>query len=248
MAPAVAIIGGSAPPPGAREWPAIQAPESAYGRPSGPIREIPLPDADFRAFYLPRHDETRKLAPHVVNYRANADCLAQLGVTRALLSYSVGGVVAALKPEALMIPDQIIDYSYGREHTFYDGEQVEHLELAEPFDAGLGAVLSEAARSLDEIVIEGGCYASTQGPRLETIAEVRRLAADGNAVVGMTAMPEVPLLREKGIAVTALCLVINPAAGVVPGAVDMDELRRVADRGSARAQAVLLRALERLQR
>ncbi|MEM1229860.1 MAG: S-methyl-5'-thioinosine phosphorylase [Pseudomonadota bacterium] len=246
MSAVLAIIGGSAPPPGAGDWPAIEVPESRYGVHSGPIRRIEL-TANASAYYLPRHDESRHIAPHRVNYRANVDVLSQLGVTHVLLSYAVGALVASLPPEALVLPDQIIDYSYGREHTFHDGDAVEHLEFAEPFDAGLRVALAVAAKDLGESVVAEGCYACTQGPRLETAAEVRRLAADGGTLVGMTAMPEVALLKERGITAAALCLVINPAAGVVPGAVDMEELYRVAERGSRRAQAVLLRAVERFQ-
>ncbi len=246
MTAVLAIIGGSAPPPGAGDWPAIEVPESAYGASSGPIRRIEL-KGKTSAYYLPRHDETRRIAPHRVNYRANVDVLSQLGVTHVLLSYAVGALVASVPPEALVLPDQIIDYSYGREHTFHDDDGVEHLEFAEPFDADLRAALAQAAENLGEPVIEAGCYACTQGPRLETAAEVRRLAADGGTLVGMTAMPEVALLKERGMVAAALCLVINPAAGVVPGAVDMEELHRVAERGSRRAQAVLLRALERFE-
>lgn len=241
--PKVALIGGSSPLPGASDWPVVQTQANAYGTPSGPLRSL---DASGDCLYLPRHDERLRLAPHAINYRANVQLLLDEGVTHALCSYSVGGIDPALLPGALVVPDQLIDYSWGREHTFHDGEQVEHLEFSAPFDAGIIAALQSTAQAEALSLDVGGVYASVQGPRLETVAEVARLARDGCTLVGMTAMPEIALLRERGIAAAALCLVINPAAGVVPGTVDFAAMQAVADAGAAQMQALLLRTVQRI--
>ncbi|MGI9324668.1 MAG: S-methyl-5'-thioinosine phosphorylase [Pseudomonadales bacterium] len=242
MSSRLALVAGSTPLPDAAQWQVKPCPANAYGRPSGPLRQ--LADAG-SSLYLPRHDETARIAPHAINYRANVEALHAEGVTHALCSYSVGGVDAALAPGTLVIADQLIDYTWGRKHSFFDADAVTHAEFASPVDPQLTELLRAAAAASGIDVVCGGTYACTQGPRLETAAEVSRLDRDGCTLVGMTAMPELALLRERGIAAATLCLVVNPAAGVVPGAVDMQALHAVAKAGAAQMQRLLLEALSR---
>ncbi len=242
MSSRLALVAGSTPLPDAAQWQPMRCPANAFGQPSGPLRQLP---GGGGSLYLPRHDESAHFAPHAINYRANVEALLAQGVTHALCSYSVGAVDAALAPGTLVIADQLIDYTWGREHSFFDGEKVTHAEFASPVDSQLTQLLQAAAAATGIEVVCGGTYACTQGPRLETAAEVSRLARDGCTLVGMTAMPELALFRERGIRTAALCLVVNPAAGVVPGAVDMQAMQAVATAGAVQMQRLLLEALSR---
>ena len=151
-----------------------------------------------------------------MNYRANIAALGALEVQAILAVNAVGGVDPSLPPGALVVPDQLIDYTYGRDHSFFDGEAgpLDHVEFAEPFTPALRRALLGAGSEAGIAVHEGGCLAVTQGPRLETAAEVRRLARDGNDLVGMTTMPEAVLAREAGLPYACLAVVANPAAGL----------------------------------
>lgn len=165
--------------------------------------------------FVARHGFGHTIPPHKVNYRANIDALRQAGATWIVSVASVGGIRDDMAPGTLVVPDQIIDYTWGRETSFQNGhgEQVVHIDFTEPYDAGVRTALLAAARGQGEAVIDGATYAATQGPRLETAAEVRRLQRDGADVVGMTGMPEAGLAREAGLPYGALCVVANWAAG-----------------------------------
>ncbi len=180
---------------------------------------------------LPRHGDDHQFAPHEINYQANVKALHDAGVDEIVALFTVGGIDPVLEPGNLVVPDQLIDYTWGRAHTFSgssNGEAVNHVLFDEPYDAALRRRLLAA----DKEAIDGGVYACTQGPRLETEAEIRRLSRDGCTIVGMTGMPEASLARELGIPYAAVCLVVNPAAGV--GAIVMEDMARVARAGEAR--------------
>ena len=183
-----------------------------WGEPSCPVRECRLESSS--VFFLPRHG--RGIPPHAVNYRANIAALKALGVERVVAVNAVGGINPACTPGHLVIADQIIDYTWGRAHTFYDGSgpDHQHIDFTEPYDPGIRRQLAAIARRQGLDFSPKGTYAATQGPRLETAAEVRRLAADGCDVVGMTGMPEAALAREAGIRYASVCIVVNPAAGL----------------------------------
>ena len=185
--------------------------ETDFGEPSAEIEIYECGRSEF--YFLPRHGRPHRIAPHCINYRANLRMLQQLGVKRIIAINSVGGITAPAG--ALIVPDQIIDYTYGREHTFYTGEiePVQHIDFTEPYSDRLRSDLLEAARRGDIDIIDGGVYAATQGPRLESAAEIRRFERDGCDIVGMTGMPEAALARELDIDYTALCIVVNAAAG-----------------------------------
>lgn len=192
--------------------------ETLYGRPSGPIRVGML--FGQRVAFFARHGEEHALPPHKINYRANIVALQQLGVSRVLALNTVGGINEAFGPFTLVCPDQLIDYTWGRVSTFCEevGSEVLHVDFGHPYSPLLRGCLLRAARDVDVSLVEYGCYDVTQGPRLETIAEIARLRRDGCDLVGMTGMPEAALAREKGLEYACLGIVSNWAAGCGDGA------------------------------
>jgi len=187
---------------------------SAFGRPSAKFAEYQV--GDLQLFFLPRHGAQHEIPPHAVNYQANIDALKQLEVEGIIAVNAVGGISSATPPGSLCVPDQLIDYTWGRAHTFSmaAGDDLLHVEFAHPFDGRVRSDLLRAATAADIDVTNGGCVAVTQGPRLETAAEVRRLSQDGCDLVGMTSMPEAALAREAGLDYASLCVTANWAAGL----------------------------------
>jgi 5'-methylthioadenosine phosphorylase len=184
-----------------------------YGEPSGPLtfgRICGQP-----AVFIARHGYGHTIPPHEVNYRANVWALKQAGATCIVSIASVGGIRADLGPGAIVIPHQIIDYTWGRKATFFEGGgmPVMHVDFTHPYDPELRQVLLSAAREAGQIVSDGGVYAAMQGPRLETAAEIDRLERDGADIVGMTGMPEAALARELELPYAAINVVANHAAG-----------------------------------
>lgn len=197
--------------------------------------------------FLPRHGVPATTPPHRINYRANIQALADLGVTRIFAVNAVGSVDPTLAVPELVVPDQLIDYTWGRAHTFFD-DVARHIDLTYPYDEALREALLAAARSVqaeDDAVLlrDGGVYGCTQGPRLETAAEIRRMANDGCHIVGMTGMPEVSLARERGIPYAAICIVVNAGAGIDGQIVDLDDIDEVLARGVDWVRRILRRAI-----
>jgi len=182
--------------------------------------------ADIRVFFLPRHGKRHQLPPHAVNYRANIEAFRQLEVDGVIAVNAVGGISQAYAPGALCLPDQLIDYTWGRAHTFSmgAGDALSHIEFSAPFEGPLRSGLLGVSKAASAGVIDGGCVGVCQGPRLETAAEVRRLKQDGCDLVGMTSMPEAALAREAGLDYASLCVVANWAAGVGAEAITMAEV------------------------
>ena len=210
----LAIIGGT----GLYTFPGLRNVEkhvrlTAFGAPSAAIVIGDLNGR--RVAFLARHGEDHLLAPHRVNYRANVRALYELGARRIIGVNAVGGIRADMGPRVLAVPDQIIDYTHGRFDSFCDvqGTKVEHVDFSEPYSATLRTALLAAASRAGAVVVDGGCYGSTQGPRLETRAEIARMRRDGCDLVGMTGMPEAALARELEIDYACLALVANWAAG-----------------------------------
>lgn len=184
-----------------------------YGEPSGALVFGRI--CDQPAVFLPRHGFGHTIPPHMVNYRANLWALHQHEVSGIISVASVGGIRGDLQPGDIVVPDQILDYTWGRASTFFDGpgQPVTHVDFTEPYDADLRTRILEAATASGIGIKVGGVYAATQGPRLETAAEVNRLERDGADVVGMTGMPEAVLARELKVPYAAINVVANHAAG-----------------------------------
>jgi len=214
---ALAIIGGT----GVYRFDGLQdieahQPVTRYGALPGPVRVGTL--AGRRVAFLARHGEGHSVPPHKVNYRANLAALQSLGATRVLALNTVGGITEGFGPRVLACPDQLIDYTWGRISTLCeeDGTEVLHVDFGEPYTPSLRRQVLEAARAAGVALVDGGCYGATQGPRLETRAEIARMRRDGCDLVGMTGMPEAGLARELGLDYACLAIVANWAAGAGP--------------------------------
>jgi 5'-methylthioadenosine phosphorylase len=190
-----------------------QVMRTPYGEPSGALTFGTLRQHD--VIFLARHGYGHTIAPHKVNYRANMAALREAGVVRVVSVASVGGIGDAFTPGTIVIPDQIIDYTYGRDFTYSEGlEHSEmHIDFTHPYTPALRRDILEAAKRAGVACRDGGVYAATQGPRLETVAEINRYERDGADMVGMTGMPEAVLARELGMEYATIALVVNDAAG-----------------------------------
>ena len=191
--------------------------ETRFGAPSGPVRIGRL--LRQRVAFLARHGEGHSVPPHRVNYRANLAALKEVGATRVLALNTVGGITERFGPRVLACPDQLIDYTWGRISTICEepGSEVLHVDFGEPYTPLLRRKLLAAARVTGAKLVDGGCYGATQGPRLETRAEIARMRRDGCDLVGMTGMPEAGLARELGLDYACLAIVANWAAGCGDG-------------------------------
>ena len=184
-----------------------------FGDPSSPVRELEY--GDWTVYLLARHGDGLLIPPHRINYRANLAALKSLGVDSIIAMNTVGVITSGQHPGEIAVPEQVIDYTYGRDHSYYDGEtdNLDHIEFTEPFTERLRRGLCAAAGTCGIAVHDGGVYAVMQGPRLETTAEVNRLERDGADYIGMTAMPEASLARELDMEYACLSLIVNYAAG-----------------------------------
>ncbi|MEO5559390.1 MAG: S-methyl-5'-thioinosine phosphorylase [Dokdonella sp.] len=187
--------------------------DTPYGAPSDALVVGRL--GKQRVAFLARHGESHTIPPHRVNYRANIWALRHLGARRVIGVNAVGGIRADMGPRVLAVPDQIIDYTHDRLTSYCDvaGAEVRHIDFSEPYTQGLRKDLLNAASRIGVAIVDGGCYGATQGPRLETRAEIARLRRDGCDLVGMTGMPEAALARELELEYACLALVANWAAG-----------------------------------
>ncbi len=215
-----------------------------YGAPSAAL--VCGRMAQREVIFLARHGENHRLAPHRINYRANLWALREQGASAVIAAATVGGIAAVLAPGALALPDQLLDYTWGRASTYYEGDGsegsvVRHVDFTHPYDATLRARLLRAAQAAGEPLHDGGVYAVTQGPRLESAAEIRRLARDGADMVGMTGMPEAALARELDLPYAALALIVNAAAGTGASreAIDLPAAEALARSAMARVERIL---------
>jgi 5'-methylthioinosine phosphorylase len=209
----------------------------AEHQPLSPLGDISSKILEFESatgpfFWLRRHGEQGAIAPHRINYRANIHALAELGVRQIIAVNMVGGISASCNPGFLAIPDQIIDLTWGRESSFYDGDYLplKHIDFTNPFDEELSVKLRKGGTQLGIDVVSPATYVCSQGPRLETAAEIRAMATLGADIVGMTVMPEAALARELDIAYASVCPIVNAAAGMTEAKLDEREIRQNASR------------------
>ena len=205
--------------------------QTPYGEPSGIL--VRGNYCGHEVLFLPRHGPGHTIPPHQVNYRANIWALKEVGVTNVIAVNAVGGIRPDLEPGALVIPDQIIDYTWGRTNTYFEDslKHVVHVDFTEPYCASLRLKLIDAAAQASLAVIADGTYGATQGPRLETTAEIDRLERDGCSIVGMTGMPEAVLARELELCYASVSLVVNRAAGRGDGEITMAEIEQFLNSG-----------------
>ncbi|MDE0223963.1 MAG: S-methyl-5'-thioinosine phosphorylase [Gammaproteobacteria bacterium] len=211
------IVGGTGSQPLeriGRDWrPATDSARTPYG-PASAIPEVASTESG-EILLLPRHGRPPGFAPHLVNYRANMWLMKELGAGAVVATYAVGAIAPNIRNADLLIPHQVIDYTWGRQHTYVEPGEIRHVDFTEPFDARIRSALISAGEGCDLTgrLHRSGVYGCVQGPRLESAAEIDRMERDGCAVVGMTAMPETALARELDIPYAGVCLVVNAAAG-----------------------------------
>ena len=195
--------------------------KTPFGNTSSSISSVSF-GGQKETLFLVRHGDDHSIAPHEVNYRANIWALKKRGVERIIATYAVGGIDPELSVGDIVVPDQLVDYTWGREHTFVDHIGLQHIDFTSPFDANVRQLIIDVVENSGLSMKIGGVYGVTQGPRLETAAEIKRMEKDGCTVVGMTAMPEAALARELDIHYAGLCFVVNPAPGL-DGRVSIDK-------------------------
>jgi 5'-deoxy-5'-methylthioadenosine phosphorylase len=210
-----------------------------WGEPSGPITHGTLCGKPI--VFLPRHGSAHTIPPHKVNYRANVWALKQLGIERIIAVAAVGGIHAEFAPARIAVPAQIIDYTWSRGHTFFENElrQVVHVDFTEPYCPELRNLLVAAAGDAGVDALDWGTYGASQGPRLETAAEIDRMERDGCQMVGMTGMPEAVLAREAGLRYAHCTVITNPAAGRGGRIIRMEDMKAALEAGMENVHRLL---------
>jgi len=247
----IAVIGGSAFPADWNSWEGFTAkPElnvsanrlsdTALGEPSGDLTGVICADSEL--LFLPRHGANHHLLPAEINYRANLKLLADAKVEAIVATHTVGGIDAAIPVGGLSLPDQVIDYTWGRADSYAGAGVITHVEFNEPFHQGLIKQLAGVAERAGVSVARGGVYACTQGPRFESPAEIDRFERDGATLVGMTAMPEACLAAELNVPYASISLVVNAAAG--RGEIELAAIKAAGAAGMSQIQTLLRGLLE----
>jgi 5'-deoxy-5'-methylthioadenosine phosphorylase len=241
----LAIIGGT----GLSEFPGLKITKqlrfsSKFGKPSSDLYFASYQNKEI--IFLARHGEKHSIAPHKINYRANIDVLKQAGVTDIIAVNAVGGIDKNCSPDEIVIPDQIIDYTHSRINTFLedDGDRVTHIDFSFPYDKNLCQKMFTALQETHINYVKTGTYGATQGPRLETGAEIKRLKQDGCDIVGMTGMPEAALARELDINYASCCVVVNWSSGITNEVITMADIEKSLDIGMANVKKMLIHVLE----
>ena len=211
-----------------------------FGDPSGPLLYGKLNGVS--VVFLPRHGEGHTIAPHKINYRANLWALREVGIKRVLSIAAVGGIRPHLRPGMLVLPDQIIDYTDSRQHTFFekDSDSVVHIDFTHPYCEELRQGLLKAASRINIELVANAVYGATQGPRLETAAEINRMDRDGCDVVGMTGMPEAALARELELNYVACAVIANAAAGRSAGVITTSDIQENLQKGMSKVRRLVL--------
>lgn len=220
----LAIIGGS----GFDQWPELEIIErkrltTPYGDTSADLLFSQINNQP--CVLLSRHGQPHAIAPHLINYRANMWALYECGVTHVIATAAVGAIEGHLHEPCLLVPHDLLDYTFGRQHTFSDEQgKLQHIDFTYPYDEPLRQMLLSSAKRIGQQVFDQGVYAVVQGPRLETAAEVQKLRHDGATVIGMTGMPEAALARELGMQYASIAMCVNPAAGTVQEVISLENI------------------------
>lgn len=241
-----AIIGGT----GVTNMPGLtlkhrEMVKTIYGAPSSPLIHGSINNCD--VIFLSRHGRRHTIPPHLVNYRANIKALHEVGVTHVIALAAVGGIADECEEQSLVIPDQIIDYTYERSHTYHGAKHnnFEHIDFTEPYSSSIREQLIASAEALKLPLTSTGVYGATQGPRLETAAEIKRMEKDGCTIVGMTGMPEASLARELGLEYACCAMVVNRAAGKVPSGINFSDIEKNLKGGVDHVQKLIAEVLNR---
>lgn len=221
--------------------------DTPYGPPSDPVRV--LSERPVQLLFLPRHGSPHRYPPHRVNYRANLWALREAGARRVLGVYAVGGLREPYRPGALAAPDQLVDYTWGREQTLSDSPEAPlvHVDFTWPFEGRLRDTLLEAARTAGVELVDGGCIGVFQGPRLETAAEIERARRDGCDMAGMTALPEAGLARELGLDYAGIAVVSNWGAGVKAQRLSEDDIAETLQEPMQRVRQLVSAVVDALE-
>lgn len=221
--------------------------DTPYGATSSPLACGELIGNEI--IFLARHGCDHTIPPHEINYRANIWALRSIGITHVIAVASVGGIHDDTPPQKIVIPDQIIDYTYSREHTFFEKESdsVTHIDFTQPYCSELRGTLLRASEQLGLHVFPRGTYGVTQGPRLETAAEIHRMEKDGCDVVGMTGMPEASLAKELELCYAACALCVNWAAGRSEDEITMKGIGQSTEEGMVFVKRLLIASVELLK-
>ncbi|MEJ1354605.1 MAG: S-methyl-5'-thioinosine phosphorylase [Candidatus Sedimenticola sp. (ex Thyasira tokunagai)] len=243
----VAIIGGS----GLAQLDELciyhrEAVATPFGDPSAALMQGTFNGVE--VIFIPRHGDPHTIPPHKVNYRANLWALKQLGIEQVIGVAAVGGITSKMGPQMVAVPDQIIDYTYNRPHTFFEENlsRVTHIDFTEPYCEQLRQQLISAAQQSEIDIVTGGTYGATQGPRLESTMEIHRMEQDGCDLVGMTGMPEAALAKELNLSYACCAVVANWAAGKGEGPITMDEIHAHLDAGMEKVRLILSSAVASL--
>ena len=214
-----------------------------YGAPSSSLVTGKL--ANKEIIFLARHGNDHTIPPHKINYRSNIWALKSVGVTDVIAVAAVGGIHEDIPPGRIAIPDQIIDYTYSRKHTYFEDNlsEVTHIDFTHPYNEQLRQKLLQAVIDCNLDAYNEGVYGATQGPRLETAAEIRRMQKDGCDMVGMTGMPEASLSKELGLNYACCALSVNWAAGKGKSEITMQEIEQAIEVGMVSVKELLVNLL-----
>jgi len=223
-----------------------------YGEPSSPLSFGTIQSDNtsnkYSVVFLARHGHKHNIPPHKVNYRANLAALKSAGVKKIIAVNAVGGIRADMLPGSLVIPDQIIDYTSSRINTFFEDnlDYVTHIDFSYPYSRPLSELILARAKAESIDIVYGATYAATEGPRLESAAEIQRLKRDGCDIVGMTGMPEAALARELDLEYASICVNANWAAGLSDELITMAGIEKNLEGGLNNVRQLLAAVLNTL--
>lgn len=245
--PCLGLIGGTGLTEFDENCPTLEL-DTPYGPPSAPLRVVA--ETPVRTVFLPRHGSPHRIPPHRVNYRANIWALREAGAAHVLAVSAVGGIARQCRPGTLVAPDQLIDYTWGREHTYSDSADVPlvHVDFTWPYEGPLREELLRAAREVNVDLLDGGCIGVCQGPRLESAAEVERARRDGCDMAGMTSLPEAALARELGLDYAGIAVISNFGAGITGERLSEENIAETLREPMERVRRLVRAVSERLAR